>query len=181
MAEAVRPTIWGLIATLDDAYARRTWDQAVRALIGPAPWMTVTVRRPLERICTYLLYVSETGPVQEVRAYVESPEHSPRVPSEFSSGGIALTRGKLHVWRGALTLDQFLDRWSELEEAGLFRDPLPSPGELVLSSQRIDLDASNGAEEVSCSVPGGLGAPVNLPLRRLLASLRPTLPDLFAE
>ena len=181
MGENTRPTIWGLIATLDDAYAQRTWDQAVRALVGPAPWMTLTVRRQLECTCSYLLYVSETGPVQEVRAYVESPEHSPRVPSEFSAGGIALTRGKLHLWRGALTLDRFLDRWAELEEAGLFRDPLPSPEGLVLSSQRVDLRASNGAEEVSCSVPGGLGAPANLRLRRLLASLRPTLPDLFAE
>lgn len=180
MGETSCPTLWGLIATLDDAYAHRTWDQAVRGLVGPAPWITVTARRQLECVYTYLLHVAATGPVQEVRAYVDSPEHSPRVPSRFSAGGIALTRGKLQVWRGAMTLDEFLDRWAALEDAGLFRDPLPARDGPVLSSRRVDLRASNGAEEVSCSVPGTLRDPSNDPIRRVLAPLESTLPDLFA-
>lgn len=179
MGDVTCPTLWGLIATLDDVYARRTWDQAVRGLVGPAPWFTLTVRRHLECIYSYVLHVVETGPVQEVRAYVQSPEFSPRVPSQFHANGIALTRGKLHIWRASLTLEEFLDRWAALEEDGLFRDPLPATNDGVVSSHSLDIRASNGAEEVSCSVSGDLGSPANQNLRRILASLHSTLPDLF--
>ncbi len=181
MAEEPRPTLWGLIATHDVAFVHQTWDQAVRALVGPAPWLTLTARRPGKGLFSYLLHVASTGPVHEVRAYVEAAEHSPMVPREVASGGVVLTRGNLHVWRGTLSLEEFLDRWAALEDAGLFCEDLLNRARSLPGAERITLSASNGADEVFHSAPGGLVAPANLPLRRLLASLEPTLPDFFTE
>ena len=183
MSEVSCPTLWGLIATFDPQFAHRTWDQAVRSLVGPAPWMTLTFHRPGKGLYSYLIHVAVTGPVHEVRAYVEAPEHSPMVPREVSAGGVVLTRGSLHVWRGGLTLDAFLDRWAALEEAGLFAGDLapPKPDLMIDQVDRLDLHASNGAEEVTFTVWGEIGAPPNLRVWRLLASLRSTLPDLLGD
>lgn len=181
MAEDPCPTLWGLIATQDAAFVHQTWDQAVRALVGPAPWLTLTTRRPGKGLFSYFLHVAPTGPVHEMRAYVHAPEHSPMVPREVASAGVVLTRGNLHVWRGSLSLEAFLDRWAALEDAGLFCEDLLNGQRSAHVSECVTLCASNGADEVSHSAPGLLAHPANAALRRLLASLQDTVPDLFAE